>query len=101
MAYGPDNNVLGYTARQAIREVRRRAGIASSGDDKYLSSLRTKEELMELIKNERRIELCFENHRFFDLRRWKENLNEPVKGIIYSDANDKKGYNIYSAVSCI
>ena len=40
MAYGPDNNVLGYTARQAIREVRRRAGIASSGDDKYLSSLR-------------------------------------------------------------
>ena len=91
MAYGPDNNVLGYTARQAIREVRRRAGIASSGDDKYLSSLRTKEELMELIKNERRIELCFENHRFFDLRRWKENLNEPVKGIIYSDANDKKG----------
>ena len=29
-----------------------------------------KEELIEFIKDERRRELCFEGHRWFDLRRW-------------------------------
>ncbi len=28
-------------------------------------------QLRERIQNERRIELCFEDHRFFDCRRWK------------------------------
>ena len=28
------------------------------------------EELLEFIKDERRRELCFEGHRWFDLRRW-------------------------------
>lgn len=28
-------------------------------------------ELRERIRNERRIELAFEDHRFFDVRRWK------------------------------
>lgn len=26
--------------------------------------------LMNLVRHERRIELCFEGHRYFDLRRW-------------------------------
>ena len=30
----------------------------------------TKEELRDRIRNERRIELSFEDHRFFDERRW-------------------------------
>jgi len=39
--------------------------------------------LAELIKNERRIELCFEGFRFWDLCRWNNlgKLNETVKGI--------------------
>ena len=37
--------------------------------------------MTELIRNERRLELCFENKRFWDLRRWMLPLNEPVKGI--------------------
>ena len=41
-----------------------------------------------LIRNERRIELCFENKRFWDLRRWKMPLNETVKGIMI-DRNDE------------
>lgn len=28
-------------------------------------------ELLEKLRNERRIELSFEGHRYFDLRRWK------------------------------
>lgn len=31
----------------------------------------SKDKLRERIQNERRIELCFEDHRFFDERRWK------------------------------
>lgn len=30
----------------------------------------TKEEAVELVRKERRLELCFEQHRWFDLRRW-------------------------------
>ena len=32
--------------------------------------------MRELIRNERRLELCFEGFRFWDLRRWKVALNK-------------------------
>ena len=39
--------------------------------------------LREKIQNERRVELCFEDHRFFDVRRWKkgDSFNKPARGI--------------------
>ena len=40
--------------------------------------------MRELIRNERRLELCFEGFRFWDLRRWKvpmEKLTETAKGV--------------------
>jgi len=36
--------------------------------------------MRELIRNERRLELCFEGHRFWDLRRWNMPLNVPAMG---------------------
>ncbi|WP_158655288.1 RagB/SusD family nutrient uptake outer membrane protein [Flavivirga eckloniae] len=84
-ANGPDDTTYGMSAREAIAEVRRRAGIASGGTDDYLASITSKEDMRELIKNERRIELCFEGHRFFDLRRWKDNLNEGITGVTITD----------------
>lgn len=86
-ALGPDDVSLGMSARDAIAEVRRRAGLAVDGDD-YLASISSKEQMRELIKNERRIELCFEGHRFFDLRRWKDNLNETVTGLTITQNGD-------------
>nr|WP_199156424.1 RagB/SusD family nutrient uptake outer membrane protein [Pedobacter sp. ASV2] len=44
----------------------------------------TKEELRKRIHNERRVELCFEEHRFYDVRRSKEGettFNKPVTGM--------------------
>ena len=41
-------------------------------------------EMRDRIRNERRVELCFEEHRFFDVRRWKLGetvFNGPVKGM--------------------
>ncbi|MDE6286131.1 MAG: RagB/SusD family nutrient uptake outer membrane protein, partial [Muribaculaceae bacterium] len=48
----------------------------------YLESCRgSKDAMRELIRNERRIELCFEGKRFWDLRRWKADLNETARGV--------------------
>ena len=41
----------------------------------------SKEAMRQLIRNERRIELSFEGARFWDIRRWKNDLTEPAKGI--------------------
>jgi hypothetical protein len=84
-AYGPDGTAPGvsYSARDVIKAIRQRAGVGGTGDP-YLTSVSSKEEMRELIRNERRLELCFEGHRFWDLRRWKvslEKLNESIRGI--------------------
>ena len=43
--------------------------------------------MRELIRNERRIELSFEGHRFWDLRRWGVNLNETARGLFFNGTN--------------
>jgi hypothetical protein len=40
--------------------------------------------MREIIQRERMIELAFEGHRFWDLKRWKlaeEYLNRPIRGL--------------------
>jgi hypothetical protein len=39
--------------------------------------------MTDLIRNERRIELCFEEQRFWDLRRWKmiPEMKKAVSGV--------------------
>ncbi|MEX0987494.1 MAG: RagB/SusD family nutrient uptake outer membrane protein [Bacteroidales bacterium] len=80
-AWGPDGdpNGYGFTAKDVIAAIRSRAGIDQS--DNYLSELTTREELRELIRNERRLELSFEGFRFWDLRRWAEDLTESCRGV--------------------
>jgi hypothetical protein len=48
-----------------------------------------KDELREAIKNERRIELSFEGHRFWDIRRWndKADMQSSVSGVKISADN--------------
>lgn len=59
----------------AVRQmnlVRARAGITAGVGNRYGVPVGiTQDDLRKLIKNERRIELSFEEHRFWDLRRWK------------------------------
>ena len=38
------------------------------------------ETFREFVQNERRVEFAFENMRYFDLRRWMLQLDEPVRG---------------------
>ncbi|HAM97090.1 MAG TPA: RagB/SusD family nutrient uptake outer membrane protein [Marinilabiliales bacterium] len=60
-----------------------------SAADKTL--LQNQAEMRKYIKLERRLELAFEEHRFWDLRRWKDAevvLNQPVKGMKITYVND-------------
>ncbi len=52
-------------AREALNAIRKRAGMPEV-------TTASGEELLEAVKHERRIELAFEEHRYFDVRRWKE-----------------------------
>jgi len=97
----PDGQV--YSNVEAIRQ---RAGL----NPYQLPAGLSKEQMREVIQNERRKELAFEEHRFYDIRRWK--LAETVfnqqlhgvtifksgTGVIYQDSPvlkmhfDKKMY---------
>ena len=77
-AYGPDaKGIYGKSAREAVNEVRGRVGMPDVVAD-------SKEEMREKIRHERRVELAFEDHRFWDVRRWMtapDDLNAPLKGV--------------------
>jgi hypothetical protein len=71
-ATGPDATVYA-----AINQVRARSGQPA------LAGL-TQAQLRDKIRNERRVELSFEEHRFFDVRRWKLGMTafqEPVRKV--------------------
>lgn len=59
------NNIAPNDAVDAINEVRNRAGMPSVPYGISQDEFRAK------VRNERRVEFAFEEHRFFDVRRWK------------------------------
>ncbi|WP_374165037.1 RagB/SusD family nutrient uptake outer membrane protein [Arcticibacter sp. MXS-1] len=74
-----------YSAYDVIKAIRTRAGVGTANGDPYLESVKNSKDAMRmLIRNERRLELCFEGFRFWDLRRWNSNLNETAKGVSIS-----------------
>ena len=89
-AWGPKNGGShAYSAYDVIKAIRHRAGIT---DDAYLDECAgSKEKMRELIHNERRLELCFENFRFWDVRRWKEKLDVAARGY---DASTGEVFNV-------
>lgn len=95
-AWGPTGQGShAYSAYDVIKAIRARAGVGTNGADPYLEDCKSsKEKMRELIRNERRLELCFENKRFWDLRRWKENLTEKAKGVKIEKTNDVLSYTI-------
>lgn len=92
-AVGPTGTVgdADFSAYDVIKAIRARAGIDPA--DPYLESIKNdKAKMRELIRNERRLELCFENHRFWDLRRWLVDLsvlNATAQGVEITENADK------------
>jgi len=72
-ASGPEQSIY-----DAINAIRRKAGIPN------LPLGLTRDELWSRIRNERRVELAFGEHRFFYIRRWhiaESLLNGPLYGL--------------------
>jgi hypothetical protein len=81
-AWGPTGaGSHSYSAYDVIKAIRKRAGVGDASDPYLEQCAASKEEMRKLIRNERRLELCFEGFRFWDVRRWKDNLNETARGI--------------------
>lgn len=75
-----DNATNRSFAVAQLNEIRNRAGITGTLNAANF----TQATLRERIRKERRVELCFEEHRFFDVRRWNiadDVLSRPAVGI--------------------
>lgn len=81
-------------ARDALNQIRRRAGMPEF--DASVSGA----ELKKQYRNERRIEMAFEEQRFFDVRRWMiapEVLSQNAQGInIYVEGTNRADRSTYT-----
>ena len=80
-AYGPEDNAgYAYSAIEAVNMLRARAGMPD------FAAGMSKAEFREKLRNERRVELAFEDHRFWDIRRWKiANSTTDIYGVLITD----------------
>jgi hypothetical protein len=86
---GPDGTVY-----EAVEKIRERAGLSPF----KLPSGLSQEEMRQVIRNERRIELAFEEHRFWDVRRWKiaeQTDNIQTKGMEINRNGNEVTYKIF------
>jgi hypothetical protein len=88
-----------------IYQLRARAGInettAGFAGRYGLKANMTKAEMRTVIRNERRIEMAFEESRYFDIRRWmtaETVMNQPRKGLSIVRVGDGFSYNEITAL---
>ncbi len=100
---GPLGMKYGLSAKDAMAYIRLKNNTDGGKGfitDPYLTEIATKgtAAFNEFIKNERRLELCFEGQRFFDIRRWSTDLNELNKAVhrpsITKNADGTFTYNL-------
>lgn len=95
---GPNSTTGGsYTPYTALEALRKRAGIKAGAQGLYgLAAGMTQAQMRTAIQNERRIEMAFEEQRFFDIRRWKiaeTVMNQPRMGVSINNSNGNLTYN--------
>jgi len=96
-AWGPQTagGSVGMTAEEAMQEHWDRVGYESSVPLE-IAALKGQEDFRALIHNQRRLEFAFENHRYYDLRRWMvphDQLAAPVQGVEISESGNS--YDTY------
>lgn len=92
-AAGPDQTVY-----DAVNAIRKRAGVNMPA----LPTGLTQSQMREAIRKERQVELAFEEHRFYDVRRWKiANVTEnvPAYGIEVTKNGNNFTYTRKEALS--
>lgn len=98
-ASGPEVVPTGSTlsAKGAIDLIRSRPGVNMPPLPAGLSQA----DMREAIRNERRIELAFEEHRFYDVRRWKiaeQTESRPAQGISITRSGNTFNYTTKTAL---
>lgn len=99
---GPtDEGTYGYSARQAIAWLRNRPtnddepGLGTFGDP-YLDECAAEATTFEgLVKNEWRVETCFEGDHYYNLRRWATDVSEINKPIHMAKISNQSGLISY------
>ncbi|SMC85877.1 RagB/SusD family nutrient uptake outer membrane protein [Pedobacter nyackensis] len=74
LSYAEASNELNEISKayDQLKLIRQRAGILPGADGLYgLKPNMNADEMRVVLQNERRVEFAFEEHRFWDLRRWK------------------------------
>ncbi|SFM81200.1 Starch-binding associating with outer membrane [Chitinophaga sp. YR627] len=92
-AAGPDATVY-----DAINQIRQRESVKQPA----LAAGLSQSQMRDVIRRERQVELAFEEHRFYDVRRWKiamQTENVPAYGVDVTIANGKTVYTRKEALS--
>jgi hypothetical protein len=90
------NEVSGASSEvySAVESVRKRAGL----DPYQLPTGMSRDDMRKAIQHERQVELAFEAHRFWDVRRWKiaeQTESQMMKGMrVKKDANNNYTYTV-------
>ena len=89
----------------SLIQLRKRAGIEPGNENYYgLPAPQNYDaaEMREIIRNERRIEMAFEEQRYWDIRRWRiaeDIFKEPLKGLNIQVVGNKTIYNEVKVLS--
>ncbi len=97
---GPDGSKYGLSAKEAMGYLRSRdtpEGAKGFTTDPYLTEVASAGQaaFTEFVHNERRLELCFEGQRFYDMRRWSTTL-EPLNKPVHMARITKNGDNSFT-----
>jgi hypothetical protein len=74
-AAGPDASVY-----SAVNKIRVRSNVPTL-EATYGGQTLTKDQMRDVIRNERRVEFCFENKRWYDIVRWRIGLDVMTKDL--------------------
>lgn len=92
LTYAEALNETGQTeaAVNQVKLIRQRSGIAAGTNNRYgIAAGISQASMRALIINERRVELAFEEQRFWDIRRWKiapQVMTQPLTGVSITNA---------------
>ena len=87
-------------AVEYLDKIRERAGIPSVAESWVAiagKNASDKKDVLDMVKWERRVELSFEGHRYFDVVRWLEGnkyFNSPIRGWNYTGARANNFYQV-------
>lgn len=84
-------NSIDQSVYDAINQVRGRTGVQMP----FITTGKSQDELIEIVRRERHVEMAGEQERLFDIRRWKMAdvvLNGPVYGILNNFDSNRSDY---------